>query len=153
STPNSAVAFTLPLEKALINLRRDFACGHKSRAFYTGDRNLYSSSDGLCHFALQGEAISAARKALELLVFALAIAPLPLSLIHTSQQGMCVRERWVHFWQHFTRRSHADPRSTASPRVEPELRRGASRICRMATESRAYGGGAGVVSSCRVACS
>jgi hypothetical protein len=49
---------------------------------------------------------------------------------------MCVRERWVQFqrlsgcadrfWQHFTRRSHADPRST-----ERTISGGQSNVSRM----------------------
>src|SRR6266850_903576 len=55
---SSAVAFgELPLEIALINLRRDLARGDKSGAFHTADRNLYSSSNSLCHPALQGEGV------------------------------------------------------------------------------------------------
>ena len=54
-----AVAFfdELPLEKVLINVRGDLARGYKPGAFCTGDRNLHSSSNGLCHLALQSESI------------------------------------------------------------------------------------------------
>src|SRR5882724_6785022 len=55
-----AVAFflgELPLKIALINLRRDLARGYKSGAFSTGDCNLYSSSNRLCHLALQDESV------------------------------------------------------------------------------------------------
>src|SRR2546430_3938236 len=54
-----AVAFFdgLALEKVLINVREDLARGYKPGAFCTGDRNLYSSSNGLCHLALQSESI------------------------------------------------------------------------------------------------
>jgi hypothetical protein len=54
-----AVAFFdgLALEKVLINVRGDLARGYKPGAFCTGDRNLYSSSNGLCHVALQSESI------------------------------------------------------------------------------------------------
>src|SRR6266478_5029640 len=54
-----AVAFfdELPLEKVLINVRGDLARGYKPSAFCTGDRNLYSSSNSLCHLALQSESI------------------------------------------------------------------------------------------------
>src|SRR5258707_12944744 len=54
-----AVAFFdgLALEKVLINVRGDLARGYKLGAFRTGDGNLYSSSNGLCHLALQSESI------------------------------------------------------------------------------------------------
>src|SRR5437773_637174 len=54
-----AVAFfgELSLEKVLINVRRDLACDYKPGAFCTGDRNLHSSSNGLCHLALQYEGV------------------------------------------------------------------------------------------------
>src|SRR4029077_12255320 len=47
----------LPLEKVLINVRRDLARGYKPGAFCSGDRDLHSSSNGLCHLALQSESI------------------------------------------------------------------------------------------------
>src|SRR5207245_4255973 len=55
-----AIAFffgELPLQIALINLRRDLARGYKSGAFCTGNRNLYSSSNSLCHLTLQDEGV------------------------------------------------------------------------------------------------
>src|SRR5690242_4096794 len=54
-----AVAFfdELPLEKVLINVRGDLARYYKPGTFCSGDRNLHSSSNGLCHLALKSESI------------------------------------------------------------------------------------------------
>src|SRR5260370_39429905 len=54
-----AVAFfdELPLEKVLINVRGDLARGYKPGAFYSGGRDLHSSSNGLCHSAFRSETI------------------------------------------------------------------------------------------------
>src|SRR5690242_18394737 len=53
-----ALSEELTLEKVLINVRGDSARDYKSGAFCTGDRNLHSSSDRLCHVALQAEGVA-----------------------------------------------------------------------------------------------
>src|SRR5579864_386967 len=57
---SGSVAFfdELPLEKVFINVRGDLARSYKSGAFCTGDRNLHSSSDRLCHVAFQAEGVA-----------------------------------------------------------------------------------------------